>query len=91
MEKLSKIPKMGRVVYQSTGFSSCFADSDQHDFGPPGSGSITTSTDSVFSYESGSRSFYNQAKKSKKKLNSYCFVTFFMTFFSLKSDVNNNF
>ncbi len=45
------------------------ADPDLYAFGPPGSGAVPRR------YGSGSRSFYHQAKKVKKKLDSYCFVT----------------
>jgi hypothetical protein len=52
------------------------ADSDLYVFGPPGSGSISTRYGSV----SGSGSNYH-SKTSKKKLDSYCFADFFMTFY----------
>jgi hypothetical protein len=45
---------------------------DPHVFGPPGSQFI--------SQRSGSGSFYQQAKKVKKNLDSYCFVTSFGPF-----------
>jgi hypothetical protein len=50
---------------------------DPHVFGPPGSGSISQRYGSGSRSGSGSGSFYHQAKKSKKNLDSYCFVTSF--------------
>jgi hypothetical protein len=44
-------------------------DPDPYVFGPPESGSISTR------YGSGSGSFYHQAKKNKKNLNSNCLLT----------------
>jgi hypothetical protein len=49
---------------------------DPHVFGPPRSGSISQRYGSYGS-GSGSESFYHQAKKSKKNLDSYYFVTSF--------------
>jgi hypothetical protein len=62
---------LGEILF---GFISedCVADPDPSDpyvFGPPGSGSGYTSK------RYGSGSFYHQAKKSKKNLDSHCFVT----------------
>jgi hypothetical protein len=51
-------------------------DPDSHVFGPPGSGSFRQ----MYGSESGSGSFYHQAKKIKKNLDSYCFVTSFGLF-----------
>jgi hypothetical protein len=53
---------------------------DPHVFGPPGSGSINQRCGSGSGSGSGSRSFYHQAKKSKKTLYSSCFVTSFWLF-----------
>ncbi len=65
---------------ESTALLSSVADPDPnpdpHVFGPPGSGSGSISQ----SHGSGSGSFYHQAKKSKKNLDSYCFVTSFWRF-----------
>jgi hypothetical protein len=55
-------------------------DPDPHVFGPPGSGSGSTSQ------RYGSGSFHQHAKNSKKNLDSYYFVTLF-DFLSLKNDV----
>ncbi len=50
-------------------------------FGPPGSGSVST--------RYGSRSHLSSSKNSKKKKSSFLlFCDFFLTFFSLKNDVN---
>ncbi len=49
---------------------------DPHGFGPSGSGYIRQMY--------GSGSFYHQAKKSKKNLDSYCFATSFGLFYLLK-------
>jgi hypothetical protein len=54
---------------------------DPHVFGPPGSGSGSTSQ------RYGSGSFYYHGKNSKKSLDSYFFVTLF-DFLSLKNDVS---
>jgi hypothetical protein len=56
---------------------------DPRVFGPPGSGS----TSQRYGCGSGSGSFYQHAKNSKKNLDSYYFVTLF-DFISLKNDVN---
>jgi hypothetical protein len=53
-------------------------DPDPHVFGPPGSGSISQRYGSGSG--NGSGSFFHQAKKSKKNLDSYCFVTSFGLF-----------
>ncbi len=54
---------------------------DPYVFGPPGSGSISTSQ------RYGSGSFYHHAKIEENNLDSYYFVTLF-DFLSLKNDVN---
>jgi hypothetical protein len=64
---------------------------EPHVFGPPGSGSGSTSQrygsgyGSCSGFESGS--FYHHAKIVRKNLDSYYFVTLF-DFLSLKNDVN---
>ncbi len=56
-------------------------------FEPPASGSGSGSSNTRYGSGSGSGSFYNQAKNSKKNLNSYFFVTS-LCLFKLKNDVN---
>jgi hypothetical protein len=59
------------------------ANPDPYVSGPPGSGSLSQRRIRIRP-----RILLSSCKNSKKNLDSYCFVTTFMTFFSLKSDVN---
>ncbi len=70
------------LVWMLSPFTSVPDPPDPHVFGPPGSGSISQR------YGSGSGSFYDQAKIVRKNIDSYCFVTSFGLFLSLKNDVN---
>jgi hypothetical protein len=63
--------------------NSSVPDPDPHVFGPSGSGS----TSQRYGSGSGTGPFFYHAKKSKKNLDSYYFVTLF-DFLSLKNDVN---